>query len=306
MTEQTDIGIFRKFSSKISFRADYKNDIRDKSILINKLSKTPYISAAILLVIVTGAIFPALFTSADPSYMNLDFVNQAPGTRFYFGSDSLGRDIFAMIWHGARVSLLIGITAAFISAFIAVVYGSISGLSNEMIDDAMMRFTEILLSIPSVLVIIFIQAITGRNDPLSIAVVIGITSWMSIAKIVRTEVRQIRGSEYIISARLAGGSFFYILFQHLIPGFIGAVMFMIVTSVGTAIGTEATLSFLGIGLPIEIISWGSMLSLAQDALLSNYWWIIIIPGFFLSVTLVCITNIANYIRKRSDREYSNL
>ena len=165
----------------------------------------------------------------------------------------------------------------------------------------MMRLTEIILSIPSILIVIFIQAIIGQTGPLTIAFVIGVTSWMNISKIVRSEVRQIRNADYILAAKTMDGGFFYILRRHLLPNFVSSIMFMVVTNIGAAIGTEATLSFLGIGLPVEIISWGSMLSNADKALLSNDWWIILIPGLFLVVTMVCITDIGNYIRKRNNR-----
>ena len=124
---------------------------------------------------------------------------------------------------------------------------------------------------------------------------------MNISKIVRSEVRQIRNADYILAAKTMDGDFFYILRRHLLPNFVSSIMFMVVTNIGAAIGTEATLSFLGIGLPVEIISWGSMLSNADQALLSNDWWIILIPGLFLVVTLVSITDIGNYIRKRNNR-----
>lgn len=98
----------------------------------------------------------------------------------------------------------------------------------------------------------------------------------------------------------------YIIYQHLVPNFISSIMFMVVTNIGTAIGTESTLSFLGIGLPLEIISWGSMLSLSEQSLLTNQWWVILIPGIFLVTTLVCITNIGNYIRKLNNKKLSNI
>ena len=196
--------------------------------------------------------------------------------------------------------------AAAVSTAIAVVYGCISGFAPAWLDDALMRFAEMAMSIPSILVIIFLQAMIGQSNPLAIACIIGLTSWMNIAKVVRTEVRQIQNSEYILAARLMGGRFFYILRRHLLPNFFSSIMFMVVTNIGSAIGTESTLSFLGIGLPIETVSWGSMLSQADRALLSNNWWLILIPGLFLVVTLVCITNIGHYIRKANHRRCSNL
>ena len=280
----------------ITKRKNFKKDLKGR----------PYISIGVMCIIILGCIFPRVMTNLDPTYMDLSNINVAPNSTFYFGTDSLGRDIFTMIWYGGRVSLFIGVLATAISTTISVIYGSISGFASEFVDDIMMRFTEIALSIPSILIIIFIQAMIGQANPVSIAIVIGITSWMNISKIVRSEVRQIRNNEYILSAKYSGGKFFYILKRHLLPNFISSIMFMVVTNIGSVIAIESTLSFLGIGLPIETISWGSMLSLAEKALLSNYWWIILIPGIFLVVTLVCITNIGNYIRKKNNKEFSNL
>lgn len=279
--------------------------IKQKSF-IDKIKNKPYISAIILGLISVGCIFSSIIMNHNPVYMDLINTNIAPNNEFYFGTDSMGRDIFSMIWYGGKVSLLIGLLSTIISTSIGILYGSISGVSSKFVDDIMMRFTEIILSIPSILIIIFVQAMLGNSTPISISIVIGITSWMNIAKIVRSEVRQIRNSEYILAAKAMGGNFIYIVYSHLIPNFISAIMFMVVSNIGLAIGTESTLSFLGIGLPLDIVSWGSMLSLSEQALLTNNWWIILIPGIFLVVTLVCITNIGNYIRKNSNKKLSNL
>lgn len=275
-----------------------------KSFILPK--NFPYLSMIILIMIVSGCLLSNLVMTHDPKFMDLANSNVSPNNIFYFGTDSMGRDIFSGIWYGGKISLFIGIFSTIISTVIAIIYGSISGMAPEWIDDVMMKVIEILLSIPSILVIIFVQDIIGSSSPISISIVIGVVSWMNIAKIIRSEVRQIRNSEYILAAKIMGGKFFYIVKQHLIPSFVSSIMFMVVSNIGSAIGTEATLSFLGIGLPIEIISWGSMLSLAQDALLSNYWWIIVIPGMFLVTTLVCIANIGNYMRRKNIKKYNNL
>lgn len=278
----------------------------EKKTLWKVLKEKPLISILLLAIIMGGCLFAQVIMTKDPKYMDLSNVNIAPSKEFIFGTDSMGRDIFSMIWYGGRISLFIGFLATIISTTIAIVYGAVSGNSSEVVDDIMMRITEILLSMPSILIIIFIQAILGSTTPISIAIVIGITSWMNIAKIIRSEVRQIRNSEFIIAAKTMGGSFIYLLRRHLLPNFVAAIMFMVVTNIGAAIGTEATLSFLGIGLPVEIISWGSMLSLAEQALLSNCWWVILIPGVFLVITLVSIANIGNYLRKSSNKKSNNL
>lgn len=266
----------------------------------------PWFSVVVLGLIVLGCLFCNVFIPKDPTYMDLYHANTAPNGEFWFGTDTMGRDIFSMIWYGGRISLFIGFVATAISTALAILVGAVSGLAPKWLDDGIMRLTEIFLSIPSLLLIVLIQAILGKANVLSISLVIGITNWTGIAKVIRTEVRQIRGSEYVVAARCMGAGFFRILWKHLTPNFISSIMFMVVMNVRSAIVSESTLSFMGIGLPLEIISWGSMLSLAQNALLSGSWWIILIPGAFLVVTLLCVTGIGNYLRKNVNRKESNL
>lgn len=269
-------------------------------------SDFPLISCILVGLILLGCLFCGVLAPKDPGTLDLAHLSQPPCQEFLFGTDPLGRDVFSMIWYGGRISLCIGFLSTALSTCIAALYGCICGVTPAWLDDALMRFSEMAMSIPSILIIIFLQAILGQANLLSISLVIGFTSWMSIAKVVRTEVHQIKSSEYIQYARLAGGRFFYILRRHLLPNFIPSIMFMVVTNIGAAIGTESTLSFLGLGLPVETVSWGSMLSMADRALLSNNWWLIIIPGLFLVTTLVCITNIGHYIRNANHRRCSNL
>ena len=266
----------------------------------------PVVSAAILILIILGCLCAELIMTKDPTYMDLLNYNKAPDKEFLFGTDTMGRDIFSMIWYGGRISILIGGLATVISTFIAVVVGAFSGVAPAWLDELIMRFTEIFLSIPALLLIILLQAIMGNANILSLSFVIGVTSWTSIAKVVRTEVRQIRNSEFVIASRCMGGSFFHILWKHLTPNFFSAIMFMVIMNVRTAMMSEATLSFMGIGLPVEIITWGSMLSLAEKALMTGSWWIILIPGVFLVVTVLCLTNIGNACRQQANRKESNL
>lgn len=281
----------------------------EKNIPIGKkkwLQGKPVVSIVLLLIVFWGCLFAEVIMTKDPSYMDLLNYNKAPGKEFLFGTDTMGRDIFSMIWYGGRISLLIGILSTVISVFLAIVIGSFSGVSPQWLDNLLMRFTEIFLSIPSLLLVVLLQAIMGKANILSLSVVIGLTNWTSIAKVVRTEVRQIRNSEYVIASRCMGGGFFHILWKHLAPNFISSIMFMVIMNVRSAIISESTLSFMGIGLPVEVISWGSMLSLSEKALMTNSWWIILIPGVFLIVTLLCLTNIGNYMRKNVNRKESNL
>lgn len=279
--------------------------IKEKLKMLRK-NKFPFFSAALLFIIVIGCIFSELIMTKDPTYLDLANYSKAPCKEFLFGTDTLGRDIFSMIWYGGRISLFIGIFSTVISTFIAIVIGSLSGLSPKWLDTVIMRFTEIFLSIPNLLLVVLIQAILGDANVLSISIVVGITSWTSIAKVVRTEVMKLKSAEFVIASKAMGGSFFHILKNHLAPNFFSSIMFMVVMNIRSAIVAESTLSFMGIGLTVEVISWGSMLSLSENALLSGYWWIIIIPGVFLIATLLCITALGNYFRKNSNKQHSNI
>lgn len=269
--------------------------------------RLPSVSFAILGMIVLGCLLANVIATKDPSYMDLMNYTKAPNREFLFGTDNLGRDIFSCIWYGGRISLSVGVIATVISTVLAILYGSVSGLASDMVDTIMMRGAEIVLTIPSILLVIFIQAVLGEPTTLSIAFVIGITKMeCSIAKVVRTEVRQLRKSEYIVASKCMGGSFFHILIRHLGPNFISAIMFMVVMNMRSAIVTESTLSFMGMGLPLEVISWGSLLSLSDKALMTKAWWIIMIPGLFLIVVLFCLTNIGNWLRTSVSQKESNL
>ena len=154
--------------------------------------RLPSVSFAILGMIVLGCLLANVIATKDPSYMDLMNYTKAPNREFLFGTDNLGRDIFSCIWYGGRISLSVGVIATVISTVLAILYGSVSGLASDMVDTIMMRGAEIVLTIPSILLVIFIQAVLGEPTTLSIAFVIGITSWCSIVKVVRTEVRQLR------------------------------------------------------------------------------------------------------------------
>ncbi len=266
----------------------------------------PWVSLVVLAVIVLGCLACDLLMTHDPTYLDLAHCSEAPNGTFFFGTDALGRDLFSGIWYGGRISLTIGVLATLLSTAVATVYGTVSGLAPQWLDSLLMRLTELFLSVPNLLLIVFLQAILGQANAVSISVTIGLTSWAGIAKIVRTEVRQLRHSEYVLAARAMGGGFFHVLVRHLFPNFFSAILFMVVMNLRGAIVAESTLSFLGLGLPLEVISWGSMLSLAEKALLSGAWWVILLPGAFLIAVLLCVTNLGNYLRRQASRKESNL
>ncbi|MDO9522304.1 MAG: ABC transporter permease [Methanocorpusculum sp.] len=277
-----------------------------KPSLLFKLKQLPWIPIVILSAIVLGCIFANFISNHDPSMYYLNHLNEAPNSEFYFGTDSLGRDIYSLIWYGGRTSLLVGLLGTAMITILGITYGCVNGTAGTSGDMIMQRFVELFHSIPTILLAILLIAIMGTQNILTISVVIAITGWFALARIVRSEVRQIRNNEYVLAAKSMGSSFGHLVRVHLIPNIIPAIMFVVVSSISACITMEATLSFLGLGLPLDILSWGSMLSLANRALLLNTWWVIIIPGLFLVVTLSCITTIANCFRKETNKRPNRL
>jgi peptide/nickel transport system permease protein len=272
----------------------------------SSLRGKPLLSVFILSLIVIGCLFSDSIGNHDPGKFYLSHLSKPPDTEFFFGTDSLGRDIYSIIWRGGRASISIGLLATCAATFIGVTYGCIAGMASSVIDNTMMRSVELMQSVPSLLTVLLIVSIMGKQNVLSISVVIGITSWFALARIVRGEVKQIRGSEYVLAARCMGAGFSHMMRKHLIPNFVSAIMFVVISSVSLSMSMESTLSFLGFGLPADTLSWGSMLALADRALLLNTWWVIVIPGLFLIVTLLCITGVGNYFRQTTNRRPSNL
>ena len=266
----------------------------------------PKIAIAILTVSAVLSIFAGFIAPYKPNFMNEYAIGIAPSMSHIFGTDNLGRDLFSMILYGGRASLTIGIASAVIATAIAAVYGTLSGMASKHVDRIMMKATDLFMSIPTLLLVIVLEAIWGEASYTSLSLVIGITSWMQMSKVIRSEVIRLRKSEFVIAAEMYGGSFWYILRRHLFPNYFSSIMFMAVSNVGSAIIVESTLSFMGLGLPISEVSWGSLMSLSQDALLSDQWWMIIIPGLVLISVLVSITEIGEYIRGRNTSKGSNI
>lgn len=273
---------------------------------MKKRKKIPVIAIVMLSSMIIGCLSADLFCVHNPEYLDLAQRGISPCKKYFFGTDMMGRDIFSMIWYGGRISLFIGFLASLISAMIALLYGGISGFISDKLDQILMRGLDVLFSIPSILLIIFIQAILNQQSAISIAFTMGVTGWMGMAKIIRTEVRQIRNSAYITSARKMGASFLYLLRSHFFPNIFPQIFYMIIINIGSAIASEATLSYLGLGLPVEKVSWGMMLSNADQALLSNNWWIVVIPICFLLCVILSVMEIGNYFREEKQNVCGNL
>jgi peptide/nickel transport system permease protein len=207
-----------------------------------------------------------------------------PSSAHFFGTDELGRDLFARTIHGARVSLAIGFAVAFLSLALGAFVGSIAGFAGGVFDWMVSRVTELALSFPVFFLALGVAALFEPSLGAVVATLVAV-SWTSDAKVVRGEVRRLRASDLATAARAAGASRARVLFRHLLPAAIGPAVASAAFGVAAAIGAESALSFLGLGVQPPQASWGSILASADDHLRSA-WWIAVFPGIALFATVL--------------------
>ena len=229
---------------------------------------------------------------------HLHLKNQPPSTQFWFGTDELGRDLFTRVWWGARISLLVGISASLIDLIIGVFYGSLAASLGGKMEELMMRIADILYSIPYLLVVILLMVVIGPGIT-TIIIALTITGWISMARIVRGQILQLKQFDFIKAAQAMGASRFRILSRHFIPNVIGPIIVTLTLTIPTAIFAEAFLSFLGLGVQAPIASWGTM---ANDGLpaLRYYPWRLFFPAGFISLTMLSFNLLGDGLRDAFD------
>lgn len=229
-------------------------------------------SLVVILLVVLGAIFVPKFSKYTYDATNLALVNSKPSADHWFGTDSLGRDIFVRVFYGARYSLIIAVVAAFINLVIGILYGGIAGYFGGAVDNILMRIVDVIYSIPlTIYVIIFMTIFNkpGQNGSglWTIILALSISYWIGMARIVRGDVLQLKQQEFVLAARSLGVSKFKILIRHLIPNCIGSIMVTLTLLIPEAVFTEAFLSFIGLGLTPPTASLGT---LANEAMVGIY------------------------------------
>ena len=262
----------------------------------NKLAMAGLI--AIVFLVVLAIIGPYLngFTYYAQNY---DVKNLRPDAVHWFGTDSAGRDLFTRTWYGARYSLFIGLMAALIDFAIGVIYGGFSGYKGGRIDTVMMRFAEVIYSIPYMLVVILLSVVMGQGL-WTLIIAMTVTGWLQMARLVRGQVLQLKEFEYVQASRIMGASTGWILRKHLIPNTMGPILVNLTLTVPTAIFAEATLSFLGLGIPPPMASWGTMASDALESLLVGNAYQLFIPAFFISITMLAFNVLGDGLRDALD------
>jgi len=249
------------------------------------------------IMILSSIVFP-LASSHTYYETHLPLKNKAPCAEFWFGTDELGRDLFTRIWWGARISLFVGITAAVIDMAIGVFYGAFAGMVGGKIEEFMMRTTDILNSLPHLLIVILLMVIM-KPGVTTILIALTITGWINMARIVRSQILQIKQNDYVVAAYMLGASKWRILIRHLVPNSIGSIITTMTLTIPAAIFTEAFLSFLGLGVQAPIASWGTMASDGLSAL-RYYPWRLFFPAGFISVTMLALNLLGDGIRDAFD------
>ncbi len=229
------------------------------------------------------------------------------------GTDSTGRDVFNRIIYGGQISLFIGILAVILEVSLGTVIGATAAYFGGWVDTLLMRFTEAMLAIPSLFLLIVLAKFLGRNIPTIkflgrnfsgsigiVILVIGLTSWMYLARIVRANVLSLKELDYITAARALGSNSARIFFSHLVPNTLGAIIVAATLGLANAILTEAYVSFLGLGVQPPTATWGNMMQQAQSFIIRGAWWMWVFPSLFIIFTILCINLMGDGLRDAFD------
>ncbi|MFL2783730.1 MAG: ABC transporter permease [Dehalococcoidia bacterium] len=266
--------------------------------------KWPVIPALILIVLVVLAIGAPLFTSYDPVKGSLRDRNQPPAwqeggsSAHIFGTDDQGRDIYTRIIYGARLSMSFAAVTMVITIAFGAIVGAISGYYGGNVDELLMRLVDLQNAIPFILAALVAVTIFGASF-WTLLMIIAIFSWGTTARQIRGEILQIRQMDYIALAKVAGASPFRIISRHLLPGVTNTIIVVATLGTGQIILTEATLSFLGVGIPPPKPAWGSMVSDGRNYI-DSAWWIAVLPGVAIALIVVALNFIGDWLRDKFD------
>jgi peptide/nickel transport system permease protein len=256
-------------------------------------------SALVLFALAAICFIVPVFVSEDAAnVLDLEGMFAPPSLKHPFGMDAVGRDVFMRCIYGGRISLRIGILAAMIAIMIGITVGAVSGYNTGLIDNVLMRFTEALMSIPTLFILIVLGRILGPSIAIT-TVIIGALAWMGTARIVRAEILSLKEQDFVLAARATGVPSRRILVGHLLPNVIAPIVVSATLRVGQAIIMEASLSFLGLGVQPPTATWGNMLTRAQGHL-RNAPWIAVFPGLLILITVLCINFIGDGLRDAMD------
>jgi len=240
----------------------------------------------------------APYIAPDPGFVDISHQLQPPSANAWFGTDDLGRDVFARIAFGARISLLVGFVAVGIATAVGIVFGAIAGYYGGWVDIIIMRFVDIMLCFPSFFLILAVIAFLEPSI-WNIMIIIGLTGWMGVARLVRAEFLSLREREFVLAIRSLGASDARIILRHILPNALSPVLVSAALGIAGAILTESALSFLGIGVQPPTPSWGNML-IAGKQTLGTAWWLSVFPGLAILVTVLGYNLLGEGVRDALD------
>ncbi len=240
--------------------------------------------------------FASVLAPNDPGKTEVSLKLKPPSFEHYLGTDQLGRDVFSRMLYGSRVSLSVGFVAVAISILIGILVGAVAGYYAGWVDSFVMRFVDIMLCFPTFFLILAVVAILEPSI-FNIMVIIGLTSWMGPARLIRAEILSLKEREFIQAERAIGASNFRIISRHLVPNAIGPVLVNATLGIAGAILLESGLSFLGLGVQPPVSSWGNILIEAKSTL-GVAWWITVFPGLAILVTILGFNFIAEGLKEK--------
>jgi len=250
-------------------------------------SRNATIGFVTVLIFFVCALFSPFIANKDPYEMDLDAKELAPSIENLFGTDSLGRDVFARVIYGTRISLKVGIMAMAISLFIGIITGALSGYFGGIIDTVIMRITDVFMALPAALLALAVMAIFENPSVNKIFLVLGLIGWTTVARLVRARVMEIKNEEYVLASIALGFNWLRTLIRHVLPNAMAPIIVAATIGIAGNILTEAWLSFLGLGAEPHIPSWGRMITEGQSYLsTASKPWIYVFPGLALFLTIM--------------------
>ena len=275
-----------------------KNVNRSLRKLMN--NKLAVIGIIIFSIILLSAIFAPLLTKYDPLAVDMNNVLRSPSSEHLFGTDKVGRDVFSRVLYGGRISILIGLGSALGCAVIGVLLGCYGGYKGGWFDRIVLRLSEVFMSFPQLVLVLMLVSILGQSLT-NLIIIFILTGWGSVYRMARAKILSIREEEYVQSLKSFGLNDFIICYKHMLPNAIGPIVVNITLSTAMFILEEASLSFLGLGVPLEIATWGNILNASQDMFtLQSNWWLWLPVGIVISLFVMSINFVGDGLRDTTD------
>lgn len=263
-----------------------------------RANKIALISAVILIIITLLAIFWPMISKYAYDAQDLLHTNEGPGPAHIFGTDDLGRDIFVRCWEGARVSLMIALIVSVLNGTIGILYGGLAGYFGGAADNLLMRFCELIASIPQMLWVVLLILIM-KPGVLPIIIAIAATGWIGMARLFRGQVFQLKESEFVMASRTMGGGSLWIIVRHLLPNAMSPIIINMANVIPGAIFSEAFLSYIGLGIPLPLASWGVLASDGANKLLT-YPYQLFFPALLICIAMLCFNLMGDGLRDALD------